>query len=271
MSTTKTKNIYSDIELLLSEVVGAPVRFSEVGKRMKEIRGERNQEEFAHAIGVEHQRYISSFENGKYLAKNASVLRKVASLDPHKRGLYWLLGGDSALQAEPVVKESPFEPRPISRGPTPPKEGPLQQVTLVWVPLLDCDIAASPGHDTEITTKQHEQHLRWVPVQKHLLHAPHRFYRLLRVRDGAMEPMLSDHSLVLINCFPTDPRKLVGKPVAVWRKGDIGATIALLEERKEVPTHWVLRAVNPQSGFSLVEKNEPRLHITAVEAVWREF
>ncbi len=261
MSTSQTENIYSDLEILLSDVIGAPVRFPEVGKRIKEIRGGKSQEQFAQEIGVEQQRYLSSYEKGQFLAKNALVLRKAAAQDPHKRGLRWLLGGDKALQITTRVSE------------TPAPYGNEGSAEFERVAALDCEVAAGPGHDTKITTSdKHAPQVRWVAMPKQALNAPAEFYRWLRVHGDSMEPAYPDKSWVLVNLLRHDPRKhkLIDRPVVVWLERDKGCTLKILQERKELQDHWILHALNPEGESRYVAKTEPHVQFAAVEAAWRK-
>jgi hypothetical protein len=168
-------------------------------------------------------------------------------------------GGDNAVQIEATVNTTPA---PYMAG----KGSGFAQIA-----ALDCDIAAGPGQNTKITTRdEHAKQIRWVSMPKNQLRAPARFYRWLRVRGESMAPVYPDHSWVLVNFLRHDPHHMKEKPVVVWLERNKGCTLTILQERKELPAHWILHALNPAADDSYVEKTEPSLQFAAVEAAWQQ-
>lgn len=104
MSRVNSEIAYESFERFSSALVQASVKLPEVGGRIKLIRKSlgMEQKEFGLKIGA-GQSAISRYENGIHITENPDVLVKIAALDPQKRGVEWLLGGDEALQAVRVI------------------------------------------------------------------------------------------------------------------------------------------------------------------------
>lgn len=267
MSNKMTLKSEKKTDPLLSVFVRRPVILAEVGERIGEIRVSIGQKEgkkklalgeFGRKLGGYTHSSVRRWEEGEVLPDSETIL-KIANSDPLKRGIFWLLGGDKALQSEATMNETPA---PYVEG----KESALTQVV-----ALDCEVAAGPGQDSKITTSdKDEPHIRWVSMPKQSLNAPAEFYRWLRVHGDSMEPTYPDKSWVLVNLLRHDPRKhkLIDKPGVVWLERDKGCTLKILQERKELPEYWILHALN--AGDRYVDKNQEHLQFAAVEAAWRK-
>lgn len=260
MSRTKSEFSYSSFEKFAASLVEAPVKLSEVGKRIKEIRTEigLTQPNFAEKIS-KTQNDISRFENGLRATESPDVFIEIARLDPHKRGLRWLLGGDKALQTTTRVSDTPA-PFATEKG-----------SEYAHVAALDCEVAAGPGRDLKITTSdKDEPHVRWVTMPKQSLGADAQFYRWLRVHGDSMEPAYPDKSWVLVNLLRHDPHthKLVDKPVVVWLDRDKGCTLKILQESADERDFWILHAFNLRPRP--IKKSAEHIQFAAVEAAWRK-
>lgn len=73
-----------------------------VGARISEIRGKRTLEEFAAVLGIKNPT-VYRYETDRL--PGADMLLKIAALDPLKRGVEWLLTGESS----PYYKEGAGE------------------------------------------------------------------------------------------------------------------------------------------------------------------
>lgn len=261
------ENSEKKIDPLLSYFVHHPVILVEVGKRIEEIRVSMGQQEgkkklglveFGQKLGGYSHTSVGRWEDGEVLPDSETLL-KIVNLDPRKRGVVWLLGGDKALQTTSKVSETPA---PFGAG-----EGSEYE----HVAALDCDVAAGPGQDTKITTSdKHALNVRWVAMSKQSLSAPAEFYRWMRVHGDSMEPAYPDKSWVLVNLLRHDPHKhkLIDKPVVVWLDRDKGCTLKILQESADERDFWILHAFNLKPRP--IKKNAEHIQFAAVEAAWRK-
>ena len=235
-----------------------------VGRRIKEVRGNRSLKVFGKVLGVSDVTVLN-YEGGQI--PKAEMLDKIASFDPRGRGIEWLLTareavrGGAGLVAEsgPVyelLKVEELEQR------LPGLED--VEIKLLRVPILEDRIAAGPGRGLDFSRIED-----WARVPRWKLKRGNSYY-MLRVTGDSMEPQLRGGDLILVNLTRRDPNRLKEKLVAAWLPEEDGATVKVLSEDQD-KKFWVLRPRNRLYKERVIPKDLEGFQVAAVEAAWLNF
>jgi SOS-response transcriptional repressor LexA len=203
-----------------------------IGERVRELRGPTSGSAFAAELGVS-QSFLSYVERGE----RAPSVRMLFALAGSGVNAGWVLSGEGdKLSREKLMVYAPElrvveAPRYTKRRVAPSDYVPL--------PLLKDRIAA--GMPTEIDESDVEPHpalayAEWCPDPEQMV--------CIRVRGDSMEPTLADGDIVAVNHAVRDPKKLLGKVVALRDGG--GATVKRLRFSKKLGL-YLGRPDNPEN------------------------
>ncbi|MBI2358878.1 MAG: LexA family transcriptional regulator [Deltaproteobacteria bacterium] len=236
-----------------------------MGRRIREIRGDRSQEAFARLLGVS-QGAVNHYERGR--VPDGEMLLKIASLDPKRRGIEWILTGrigaayggagltgESAPAYEILKVEDPQARLPG-----------IEKALMAFkkIPIIEDRIAAGPLSALDFSRIED-----WARVPAWKLKRNASYY-MIRVTGDSMEPQLRKEDLILVNLSRRDPNRLKEKLVAAWLPDEEGATVKVLRE-EERGRYWILHPRNPEYRDRVVPKGLKGFQVAVVEAAWLNF
>lgn len=152
---------------------------TEIGIRIKQVRGKNHQKEFAKIIGFSSS-YLSEVESGK---TKPSLELLIALSQITKYSLHWLLTGEGPMLLEPsegMVKEHVA------------LYGELGEFTLI--PLVACEHEGGIDGRGEGVKGNYAFRRTWLQSKGHLEN-----FVLFAVRGDSMEPTITDGDFVLID------------------------------------------------------------------------
>lgn len=236
-----------------------------MGRRIREIRGDRSQEGFARLLDVS-QGAVNHYERGR--VPGGEMLLRIASLDPKRRGVEWILTGRIGVayggagltgEAAPAYEILKVED-PQARLPG------IEKALMAFkkIPIIEDRLATGPLSALDFSRVED-----WarVPAWKLKRNAS---YCMIRVTGNSMEPQLRKEDLILVNLSRRDPNRLKEKVVAAWLPDEEGATVKILRE-EERGRYWILHARNPEYKDGVVPKGLEGFQVAAVEAAWLNF
>ena len=211
-----------------------------IGERIKKIRGELSQGEFASRISV-HKQTVLRWEKGE-TKPDSDALRKICetfNINPS-----WLLFGERPMYRGEKVAETTKKPR---KTPEIPEEV-LDVEEYVFLPLLESRVTAGP--DGEIFYEGVEDYYpfkRWW-IEKLVGRSPERqkCLVLFRVRGDSMSPTINPGEVVLVDTSESERLNIRNGKIYLVRQPDGGLSIKrLFLSEKEEKLRLVYFSDNP--------------------------
>lgn len=144
-----------------------------VGDRLKELRGEKQQGDFAVKLGI-HKNTLANYERGGRFP-DVNILQKILEIFPEISPAWLLAGEGSKIRSESTHQEG-----------------------YVMFPLYELEAGAGPGRHVE--SEQVVDFLsfkeEWV---QNFLRVPRKDLALLTVKGDSMNPTLNDGDMILVD------------------------------------------------------------------------
>lgn len=178
-----------------------------IGERLKAIRGEMSQEEFAKDLKV-HKNTLANYEAGKRVPDAnflVDVLETYPEIDPA-----WLLTGEGAKLREETISDlrAVTPPRGSGGGTLPSADAIKKGVAISndamgsdkYIKVARYDVAASAGGGSMVANEQVVDYIQFKPEWiKSALGVSAKNLALISVKGDSMEPTLSNGDIIMVD------------------------------------------------------------------------